>query len=163
MPVNTSETGSLEINDPNLPPSVQTKLNDRLRRIGRFIGTVSSGSGPGPGPGGGGGSASFGTQLVFTVPGTLAIESGAAPLLMLPSSVQFSQAVLLLNQAPQGGAVTVQLYVNGAAWGTALSISATSQTVSLSAGAIAANQSIRLDITNVGLAFPGMDLTLLLR
>jgi hypothetical protein len=160
MPNNTNALGSLDIVDPSVSSSFQTKLNDRLRRIASIITTT--------GANGAAGSSGAG-QITLSVAGILAIESDVAPPFSLGQSTSFSQAVLLLKQPPIGSPVSVQLFVNGKPWGAAITTSSTSASIDVSgAGPIPANQLLRLDITAVGalltgVSFPGSDLTVILR
>jgi hypothetical protein len=157
MPRNTSNIGSLEVIDAALPPSVQLKLNDRLRRIADALGLQQAGSGTTS-------SVTNVNQLVFFVPGTLGILSDAAPAITVPENRKFSELVALLKQPPQGAPVAIQFYVNGQKWGASISLSGTSAKQALSnVASIPADQVIRMDITQVGSTFPGSDLTVILR
>lgn len=161
MPTNpTNSAGSLEINDSTVSQQFLTRLNDRMRRIALALPSATSTGSSGSSSSSG---STSGKQLFLCVPGTLAIQSNAAPAIELASTTAFSQIVMLLKQAPQGGSVVVQLYVAAAAWGPSVTLSSTSVTQSITAAAIPANAIIRLDITGVGLTFGGSDLTVILR
>lgn len=171
MPRNQNATGTLEIVTNDVPATFSQQLNDRLRRIQLALSQLTSSS---TSSGGGGSSTSTtGTisgELILTVPGTLAVESNAAPALILPANTSFSTITLLVKQAPQGAPIEAQLYVAGAAWGPVLSIAENTTQASFTLSAptpIAANALIRLDITQVGAtltgqSFPGSDLTVML-
>lgn len=157
LPTNSNSTGSLEINDSNVNQTFLGKLNDRMRRISQLVSAGSFTSDN---------SDTSATELILSVPGTLSVESNAAPAVTLGTPTSFTTAVVLVKTAPQGNPLALQLYVNGSGWGQALSLPAnsTSLKVGLSGvSAIAADQLIRLDITGVGLTFPGSDLTVILR
>jgi hypothetical protein len=155
--LSSNNIGSLEVVDPNLPASVQSKLNDRMRRIQQAIAGFSTRSGAN--------SASGVEQIVLFVPGTLAISSNLAPALTLGVTQSFSTIVALVKTAPSGtGSLTLQIYVNGVVWGPSVSLTSTSVTATISpALSIPASQIIRLDITAVGGTNPGADLTVILR
>ncbi len=163
MPLKSDSLGSLEIVDKTVDPAFLQKLNSRLRRVGQFAATTTSTSAAAAAPSGASGRG----QLILASPGTLAVQSNVAPVITLGANTTFATALLYLKQAPQGGAVTVQLYVAGAAYGPQLAIGGTSATVSLAGlPAILANAIIRLDVTGVptgGTNFPGADLTVILR
>src|SRR5579875_1530743 len=147
MPASSSSLGSLEVNDTSVSQQFLQKLNDRLRRISTIVSSISQTNVSNTVQVGGTNSASG--ELILTVPGTLAVESDAAPAVTLGSNTTFSSAIALVKQAPQGAAITLQLYAGGAAWGPPLSIAAgaTSTTVNVSVvAAIPANAIIRLDI-----------------
>jgi hypothetical protein len=162
MPNNTNSLGSLEIIDSSVSSSFQTKLNDRLRRIGSIIGKAGA-------AGGSGTSGSGVSQITLSVSGILAVESDVAPPFTLGADTSFSTAVMLLKRPPIGSPVSVQLFVNGTPWGGPIVTSSTSASIDVSgAGPIKANQLVRLDITGVGalltgVSFPGSDLTVILR
>ena len=161
MPLNsTGAIGSLEIIDSSVPAGFQQKLNDRLRKIAAYIGSANGSSSTG------GSSSSSVGQIEFAVPGILAVQSDVAPVLTLPAARTFSKLLVFLKIAPIGGSFTVQLYVNGSAWGPSVSIAAGAKSASANVSgtaAIPADQIIRLDVTACGTTYPGSDLTVMLR
>ena len=156
MPAKSNSIGNLEI-----PALDLGTVNDRMRRIGDTLASLTGNSAPG------GASVSSGatiSQLVLTVPGILAVESKAAPLVTLPVAKAFTSLVLILGTVPVGGAVTVQLFANGAAWGPVVTATGQITTVDVSSyPAISKDALIRLDITSVPTTFPGADMTFELR
>lgn len=108
-----------------------------------------------------GSTASHGT-LILTVPGVLAIQSQAAALVQLSSDTVFTSAVALLKQAPVGAALTLNVSAGGNVLGSA-TVGDGKTTASVDASgwkAAAKNTTITVDLTAVGLTFPGADLTL---
>jgi len=159
MPSSANSTGNLEIPQANVDGGFLQVLNDRLRRIGTKLATVTTTTTTTTSS-----SGNAISQATLAVPGTLGVQSDAAPSLTLPSAFQPSQAVVLLKTAPIGASVVVQLFVGGAAWGPQLTASGLSVTTDVSSyPAISANALIRLDIIGCGTTFPGADLTLELR
>jgi hypothetical protein len=103
------------------------------------------------------------TQLILTVPGTLAIESNAAALVQLQSTQSFTTVVLLVKQAPVGAALTIQAVVGSTTLGTvSISDGAVSSSASVT-WTVPAGQVLMFSITGVGLTFPGSDLTIQLQ
>jgi hypothetical protein len=161
MPSNYAST------DLSLPPGIKTvadlmpALNDRMRQIEQMTGstaTVATSSSKGSpasstGPG----------QVVLSVPGTLGIQSNAAPLLLFQSPVTPSGLVALLKEAAIGAAVIGQLMVKGVAY-AALTLPAGQTQVSIpGAGAIPANALVTLNVTSVGTTFPGSGLSIIIQ
>lgn len=168
MPLNASNSlGSLEVNDAGVPASFLAKLNDRLRRISNLVASTSQTSLSSTTQVSGAASG----ELILTVPGTLAVESNAAAAVTLGENTKFSTLIALVKQAPQGAAITLQLYAGGNPWGPQISIAANATAAQLNVSGVAAipaNALIRLDITQVGAtlsgqSFPGSDLTVILR
>ena len=107
---------------------------------------------------------SSGGEVVLSVPGTLGIQTNAAPLVSLRAAVTPVSLVALLKQAPQGAPVTIQVCVGGANWATlAIANGAVSATSPAGLGAIAAGALVTLNITTVGTVFPGSDLSVLVQ
>lgn len=101
--------------------------------------------------------------LILSVPGTLGILSSAAPLVELFADAAPTDITALVKQAPVGGNLVINLVVAAVTLGTVTILAgALSGTVSVS-GSIAAGALVTLDITGVGLTFPGADLTALVR
>lgn len=108
----------------------------------------------------GGGAAT----LVLSVPGVLAIQSDAAPLMTLGEERTATEVVALVKQAPLGADLTVEVLVGGDAWVEAtIPDGEENVTVALEDKTIPAATLVQVNITAVGLTFPGADLTLLVR
>ena len=105
------------------------------------------------------------TEIVLSVPGVLAIDSNAAPLVSLPSAGTPSAIVGLIKTAPTGSGVTFAVYAGGSTLvGTGtIAAGATSVTVTTGLAAIAANAVLTLAITAVGSGTAGSDLSVLVR
>jgi hypothetical protein len=160
VPSPTNQIGNLEVVSDAVDAGFLSVLNDRMRRIGTALANVVTSSTSSASSGGSAGI----TQVTLTVPGTLGVESDAAPSLTLPVAFAPSQAVLLLKTAPIGASVIVQLFASGVVWGPALTASGLSVSASVAGyPAIAKDALLRLDITSCGTTFPGADLTLELR
>lgn len=102
-------------------------------------------------------------QLSLSIPGVLAIESNAADLIELPASATFSSAVLLVKQAPVGGSITLKVSAGGGQLGSVtIPAGQTSSTTAIT-WSIPKNSLVTVDVTSVGLTYPGSDLSLLLR
>jgi hypothetical protein len=155
MPVKTAST-ALEIPATLATvPDLLPVLNDRMRRIQSAFdqGTtaaVASGGSPG--------------ELVLSIPGTLGIRSNAAPLVSFPAQVTPTDIVALLKTPPSGAPVTVQLNVGGQPYAVLSIASGQVQAGPQSASTpIPPNTLVTLDVTSVGTAFPGADLSVMLR
>ena len=161
MPTLKDSIGNLQLASLDLPT-----LNDRMRRIGKALAAQDSST---TGSGSSSGGVSAISQIILFVPGTLGVESGAAPLVTLPADKSFSTMVLILGTLPIGGGVTVQLYVDGNAWGPAATASGRVTKFDVSTyPQLSKDALLRLDVTSVpaalsGVSFPGADLTLELR
>lgn len=110
-------------------------------------------------------AAATGGTLILTAPGTLAIQSQVAPLVTLPAATAFQSVVALLKQAPSGGNLVLSISAAGKALGAVtVGDGKTTATVDASGWATVAKDAIvAVDVTSVGLTFPGADLTLELR
>ncbi len=139
----------------------QLALNDRFRTIAQALdsigatGTTTSTA------------TASGRELILTVPGTLGIQTNAAPLVSLPDSITPGGGIVaMLKQPPQGASVKFKLQVGGADY-TAVELPAGSSLPVLISGAlggvIAANALVTLNIIQVGTTFPGADLSVLVR
>ena len=151
MPSTSNSIGSLQ-----LPTLDLDTLNDRMRRIGRALGS-NEGSNQNS-------AAGTVSQVVLTYPDTLGVKSGIAPLITLPAAKQFSELVIILEQLPIGGPVVVQFFADGAAWGPSVTATGQITTVDVSSyPAIAKDALLRLDVTSVPSSFPGAGMTFQLR
>lgn len=100
--------------------------------------------------------------LILTVPATLSIRSQAAPLAQTEAAQPVRKIEALLKQAPTGG--DLKLAVNAPGLLTTLTIPAGSTAAAVNGSwTIPANTVVSIDITAVGLTFPGADLTVTMR
>lgn len=100
--------------------------------------------------------------LILTVPATLSIRSQAAPLARIEVSTKVRKIEALLKQAPTGG--DLALAINAPGLLTTLTIPAGSTAAAVSGSwTIPADTVVSIDITAVGLTFPGADLTVTMR
>jgi hypothetical protein len=92
--------------------------------------------------------------------GTLGVESNAAQALYLNRPVTVGDVKAYLQAAPTGPAITLTIYVGGAAW-LSLTISAGQTAVVASPSQIgalsqiSANTAVSIGITAVGTTYPG--------
>ena len=101
-----------------------------------------------------------GGTLILTVPGLLAIESQAAPLVLLSSAQSWTSVVLIVKQAPLGAALTIAVNAGSKQLGTAtIAAGATSSSATVS-WSLPASTVLSVDVTGVGLTYPGSDLTI---
>jgi len=103
---------------------------------------------------------------LLAVPGVLAIQSDAAPVVTLATESVVKSVEALLKRAPTGADLTCKVLVDGADWATVtVKDGETTGTVANPAGLapIGAGKAVRLDLTEVGTTFPGADLSLLIR
>lgn len=145
------------------PQTDRRVLNEKLRRIqSELEGTASTGTAAATVATAS--SSAAGQEIVLSVPGTLAIRSNAAALVSLPAARNVSEIVAVVKQAAAGGDLNLALFADGAAWAT-LKIAAGGKTATAAAKslALAKNALVTLDITGVGLTFPGADLTVMIR
>ena len=104
-------------------------------------------------------------QIMFSVPGTLAIGSNQAPITTVSSNTQATAITATVKQAPVGANLVITLFQPGGGMAIVLTIPAGQTTVSASPnqlfyqGLINANTNIQLDISAVGTTSPGSDLT----
>lgn len=166
MPSQSAHTW-LEIpSNPAVDAGFQRALSDSLRQIARQFDALSTGGGVRVQTKRRGGAFTVnGAELVLSMPGTLAIMSNAAPLVSLAADTTPTEIVALVKQAPLGGKIQVQLNVDGAKYGLVeIAENQTSGDVSGSSfAAIGADKLITLDVAAVGLAFPGSDLSVIVR
>lgn len=127
-------------------------LNERLRSLsGPAVGAVGSRQ------------ASGATSLVFSAPWVLSTDSMVAPLLEVASPVRVSEIVAMLKQPPTGGQIRAVVMAGDAELGSII-IPAGSRYVRQQASiSVPARSVLSLELTSVGLTFPGADLTVILR
>ncbi len=104
-----------------------------------------------------------GGQVVFSVPGILAIESDAAPLVAFKENRNVTEVALLAKQAPAGAQLALAIVVSGVSVATVALPDGQSAITSTVAFAIGAAAPVRIDVTGVGTTFPGADLSVILR
>ena len=109
-------------------------------------------------------TSSPGRQLELSVPGTLGIGSNQAPLVELPTAVAPTSMLAVVKGAPSGAALTAQINAGGTSWQQiTIADGRSSASISSGLGVLAANSLITLDLISVGTAFPGNDLSVLIR
>ena len=112
-----------------------------------------------------------GGQYSFQITGYLAIQTGAAPAIIVDANRSVRDIYAILSQPAAGAAITLQLNRNQVAWATVsfplLSTGLTATTSAVVDGfglpALSAGDQLTLDVTSVGITNPGSDLTLVLR
>lgn len=104
-----------------------------------------------------------GGQVVLPVPGTVAIESNASTLVNYAEARTVSQIELLAKQAPIGGNLEVRVLVDGTTVATVTLAAGQTNVRSSVSFSIGAQKQVRVDITSVGITFPGADLSVILR
>lgn len=103
--------------------------------------------------------------LSLTVPGVLAIQSSAAPLFAFPESRTVREVRVMVKEPPTGGDLVCEVEVDGTLLVEVTVTEGETEAVidgSELAG-IEANAMVVLNITAVGLSFPGADLSVLVR
>ena len=107
-----------------------------------------------------------GGQYSMQIDGFLAVETGAAPDLMVEAPHAVRDVFAIVKQAPAGAPIQLQLKYNGAAY-CSLTIpagSTVSNTVKgLGLRFVDENGRISLDVTDVGTSSPGSDLSVIIR
>ena len=110
-----------------------------------------------------------GGQYSFQITGYLAIQTSAAPAIIVDADRAIRDIYGILGSAPTGAGVTIQLNRNGVAWAT-VSFAAGSTTSSVVAGfgltplrAGSPGDILTLDVQSVGTTNPGSDLTIIIR
>ena len=142
--------------------TLRATLNDRFRTIAARLDAAAVGNTT-PTPTSGGSTSLAGRELILSVPGTLGIQTDAAPRVSLGETATPAEVRALLKQPSQGASVIVKIRVGGKDW-TSITLPVGSSEVSVSAsGSIAANALITVNLVQVGTVFPGADLTVLVR
>jgi hypothetical protein len=108
---------------------------------------------------GGGGA----DTLILSVPGVVSIRSDATPLVTLGEERTATEVVLLVKEPPLGGDLTVVIDVGGDQWAEATIPDGEDSVTVPVEDSIAAEALVQVHITEVGLTFPGADLTVLVR
>ncbi len=107
-----------------------------------------------------------GGQYTFQISGYVAIQSGAAPDIVVDANRSVRDMYALIRTAPVGGAVTVRINHSGQVYAT-LTIPAGQTTSNVVSGfglpPLFAGDSLTLDVTAVGLTSPGSDLNVIMR
>jgi hypothetical protein len=110
-----------------------------------------------------------GGQFSIQVEGYLAAQTGAAPALVIDSSIAIRDVFAVVSEAPSGGPVTLQLRQGSTVYCTlTIADGATQSNVVNGFGLppLASNAQVNLDITSVPTAsnsLPGQDLTVIIR
>ena len=107
-----------------------------------------------------------GGQLSFQIAGYLAIQTSAAPAVIVDADRSVRDIYAVLSIPPSGAAVTLQLNLNGAPYATVqFDPNTISSAVVPGFGlpALHGGDLLTLDITAVGTTYPGSDLTLVIR
>jgi hypothetical protein len=108
-----------------------------------------------------------GGQLSFQIGGFLAIQTNAAPVVILDASKAVRDIYAVVQQAPVGAAIMINLNLNGTLYCT-LTIPAGSTTMAAaldgaSLPPLLVQDQLSIDITGVGLTTPGSSLTVVIR
>jgi hypothetical protein len=107
-----------------------------------------------------------GGQYTFQIGGYLAIQSGAAPDIVVDASRSVRDMYAVLRSAPQGSALTLQINHNRQPYAT-LTIPAGATTSNVVSGfglsPLLAGDSLSLDVVSVGISVPGSDLNVIIR
>ena len=107
-----------------------------------------------------------GGQFSFQITGYLAIQTNAAPSIIVDADRSVRDIYGIVNTAPAGTAIVMQINRNGALYGTVqIPAGATVSNVVDGFGlpALRAGDLLSLNIAGVGTSLPGSDLTLILR
>jgi hypothetical protein len=107
-----------------------------------------------------------GGQLTFQVSGYLAIQTGAAPDLIVDADHSVRDIYGVLRAAPSGAGTTLQINRNGATWATVQfdqDAIVSAVTPGFGLPVLRAGDRLGLDITGVGTDNPGSDLTVTIR
>jgi len=107
-----------------------------------------------------------GGQYTFQISGYLAIQSGAAPDIVVDANRSVRDMYAIIRSAPVGGPVTVHINHSGQVYATLLIPAG--QTISnvvsgFGLPPLIAGDSLSLDVTAVGLTSPGSDLNVVMR
>ncbi|HLW77791.1 MAG TPA: hypothetical protein VKS01_12415 [Bryobacteraceae bacterium] len=99
--------------------------------------------------------------LILTVPGTLAVQSNAAPIVVFSTARSFSSVTILATQAPVGGSITILGRAGPGQLGSVSIPDGGTKPVTKSVSwNLPANTLLMFDLTSVGLTFPGSGLTI---
>jgi hypothetical protein len=104
--------------------------------------------------------------LLLAVPGVLAIQADAAPLVTLAAETGARSVEALVKRAPVGADLKCKVLVDGTEWAmVTIENGETGGAVAdpTTLPPIGAGKPIRADLTEVGTTFPGADLSLLIR
>jgi hypothetical protein len=130
-------------------------LGDGAVTVNPYTGTIDSGL-----------RTLAGGQYSFQISGYLAIQTGAAPAVIVDADRSVRDIYGIVNTAPAGAAIVLQINVNGASYATVqVPAGATISNVQGGFGlpALRAGDILSLNITGVGTTVPGSDLTLVMR
>jgi hypothetical protein len=130
-------------------------LGDGAATANQYTGTIDSGL-----------RTMQGGQFSFQITGYLAIQTGAAPNLVVDADRSVRDMYGILRLPPTGAKITLQLNRNGAAYASVeFAEGATTSSVAAGFGlpALRAGDLLSLDVVSVGTTNPGSDLTFILR
>jgi hypothetical protein len=107
-----------------------------------------------------------GGQFSFQITGYLAIQTGAAPLVIVDADQSVRDMYAVLIGPPSGAGVTLEINRNGSAYAT-LQFAAGAAVSNVVSGfglpALRAGDQLSLDVDGVGTTNPGSDLTVIMR
>jgi Putative phage tail protein len=107
-----------------------------------------------------------GGQYSFQISGYLAIQTSAAPAVVVDADRSVRDVYAIVNVAPDGAAIILQLNLNGAPYAT-VQIDSDTKTSNVAPAfglpALRAGDQLTLDINGVGTNNPGSDLNLIMR
>jgi hypothetical protein len=170
MPSNNAHTWLELPPSSNVDAGFQTSLNDSLRQIALQLDSISTGKGS-KGTGSGGSTTvatgHSGGQYSIQVSGYLAIESDAAPPLIVDTTQNPVDCTAYVNLAPQGGPVVCRVLQGTTVFATlTIPAGATQSNTVKGLAQLTVGSILSLNITNVpgsGSMQPGKDLTVVIR
>jgi hypothetical protein len=107
-----------------------------------------------------------GGQFSFQIAGYLAIQTAAAPAVIVDADRSARDIYAILAIPPSGAGVTLQLNLNGAPYATVQfgpNTTTSAAVPGFGLPALHAGDLLTLDVTGVGTTYPGSDLTLVIR
>jgi hypothetical protein len=130
-------------------------LGDGAVTVNPYTGTIDSGL-----------RTLAGGQYSFQISGYLAIQTNAAPSVIVDADRSVRDIYGIVNTAPTGAAIVLQINLNGVSYATVqIPADATISNVQGGFGlpALRGGDLLSLSITGVGTTVPGSDLTLVMR
>jgi hypothetical protein len=99
--------------------------------------------------------------LILTVPGTLAIQSSATPVLVFSQAMSWKSITILATQGPVGAPLTIAANAGAGQLGSVSIPDGGLRPVTLAISwVLPAGSLLTFDVTSVGLTFPGSGLTI---
>lgn len=170
MPSNNAHTWLELPANQNVDAGFQNSLNDSLRQIARQLDQVSTGGGTRTNTGSTTtvvNAGKSGGQYSIEVSGYLAIETNAAPPLVVDTTQQPVDCTAYVNLAPTGGPVVCQVFQGKTLFATlTIPAGATQSNTVTGLAQLMQGSILTLNITNVpgsGSMQPGKDLTVSIR